>query len=102
MASRRRRNRDRRRAAEPAGRGDRLPAPRPGGLGAGCGPWQDATLAELRLLRQAINQGWPVPPHRRGPILAEVCADLGPADPRRVIAVGRVLLAADRVNSGGS
>jgi hypothetical protein len=31
-----------------------------------------------------------------------VCADLGPADPRRVIALGRVLLAADRVNSGGS
>jgi hypothetical protein len=102
MPSRRRRKRDRRRAAEPAGRGDRLPAPEPGGWGADYRLWRDATRSELRLLRQAINQGWPIPQARRGPILADVCAGLDPADSRRVIAVCRVLLAADRANSGGS
>jgi hypothetical protein len=101
MASRRRRKRGRRRAAEPAGRGDRLPAPRPGGQGAGCGLWRDATRSELLLLRQAINQGWPIPPARRGPILADALASHDSADSRRAIAMCRVLLAAHRANIGG-
>jgi hypothetical protein len=73
----------------------------PPGWGAGCGLWRDATRSELRLLRQAIRQGWPIPQARRGPILADVFADLDSADSRRVIAVCRALLAADRANSGG-
>jgi hypothetical protein len=101
MASQREQKRGLRRAAEAAGRGDRLPAPRPGGSGGGCGLWQDATLAELRLLRQAINQGWPVPPHRRGPILADVFAGLETTATRRSLAIARVILAAAKANLAG-
>src|SRR5689334_5927108 len=97
MASRRRRKRERRQA-EPAGRGDRRPAPAPGGSGGRCGLWRDASRAELLLIRSAIHRGWPVPVERRPRILAEITEGLDGGDQRRVIAIARVFLSADRAN----
>ena len=94
MASRRRRKRQRRQAAEATAG----PPPRPGGSGGWCGLWRGASHSELLLIRSAIRRGWPVPMARRPRILAEIVAGLGGSDPRRVVAVARVLLAADRAN----
>jgi hypothetical protein len=44
------------------------------------------------LLRQAINQNWPVPPERRGPLIDAVFAQL-----RREDKTDRLLLAACQV-----
>src|SRR5690348_8127301 len=98
MASRRRRKRERRQAEHAAGRGDRRPAPAPGGSGGECGLWVDAPRSELLLLRAAIHRGWPVPFHRRPLILAEVAAGLDSPRQRHVIATARVFLTADRAN----
>jgi hypothetical protein len=52
----------------------------------------------LLLIRSAIRRGWPVPADPPPRILAEIVAGLDGRDRRRVIAVARVLLAADRAN----
>jgi hypothetical protein len=54
--------------------------------GGTCGLWADTSRSELRLLRQAIRRGWPVPQERRGPIMEEVRGPLGDAStPARVV-----------------
>jgi hypothetical protein len=107
MPSRRKRKRERRLAAPgqtgaAARRGDRGNPPAPGGKGGTCGLWADASPSELRLLREAIRRGWPVPQERRGPIMEEVRGPLGDAStPARVaLSIARVALAADRANLG--
>jgi hypothetical protein len=50
----------------------------------------------LLLIRSAIRRDWPGPADRRPRLLAEIVAGLDGGDPRRVVAVARVLLAADR------
>src|SRR5262245_11168147 len=99
--SRRKRKRDRQRAAQAARRrGDREGPPPGGEGGAVSGLWADASLSDLRLLRRAIREGWPVPEERCGPILEEVLdsAGEGKLPFRRLIALFRVALAADRDN----
>jgi hypothetical protein len=95
MASRRTRKRQRR-AQEAAG-GDRNPADARG-QGGGVS-WAGASRSDLALLRHAINADWPVPPHRRRPILADVLSLLaGTSDVRLTLGVARVVIAADQSN----
>jgi hypothetical protein len=62
--------------------------------------WTDASLSDLRLLRKAIRQGWPVSEERCGPIMEEVLAPLHEKDtpPRRLLAVAWAALDADKDN----
>jgi hypothetical protein len=46
------------------------------------------------LILSAIRRGWPVPLHRRGPILDEILDGLDTADARRVALLGRIAIAA--------
>jgi hypothetical protein len=103
MPSRRKRKRKRRQAAKAGQRGDRqrpltrdLGSPAEGGWGVLCGDWQSASRSDLRLLRKAINQNWPVPPERRGPLMAAVLSHLHREDrsDRLTLAVCQVAVAA--------
>jgi hypothetical protein len=107
MPSRRRRKRYRRLAAKAGLRGDRQRPPTDdlgslaeGGWGTLCGDWESASLSDLRLLRQAINENWPVPPDRRGPLMAAVLSQLHREDrsDRLTLAVCQVAVAAVRHN----
>ena len=101
MPSRRKRKRERQRAAQAAPRrGDREDPPPGGEGGVASGLWADASLSELRLLRQAIREGWPVPPERCGPIMEEVLAPFHRKGTRHrlILALFRVALDADRAN----
>jgi hypothetical protein len=105
MPSRRKRKRERRVAhAQAAGatnrRGDREDPPARGVGGSLSDLWTDASRSDLRLLRQAIREGWPVPQNRCGPILEEVLAPLREKDtpPRLLLAVARAALDADKDN----
>src|SRR5260370_5481826 len=98
MPSRRARKRGRGRVARAgaqaaARRGDRGDPPARGGSGGRCGLWADASLSELRLLRKAIRQGWPVPQERCGPIMEEVLPPLHEktTPPRLLIAIACVV-----------
>ena len=89
MASRRRRKRERRLAEANAN------APRcPGGWG------RDASLSlsDLILLRQAINQNWPVPSETRAAIVAKLSEELNTASPRRFLSIAASLAAMDAAN----
>jgi hypothetical protein len=88
MSARRKRQRERRRQPDtsPASGQDRP------------GLWSDASLADLRLLRRAIREGWPVPEERRPGIIAEVSPLIGAEQARVAIAAAWVFLEADHAN----
>ena len=96
-ASRRKRKRYRRQALKGPLRGDRPKSPVTGSGGVS-GLWADATRGELRLLRHAIREDWPVPDERRPTIIDEVSQILQSGDIRRALAVVWVFLEADRQN----
>jgi hypothetical protein len=50
------------------------------------------------LLAHAIRAGWPVPWENRDPILDAVCSKLTADEPRRLIAIAHVCLAAGEAN----
>jgi hypothetical protein len=97
MLSREKRKRYRRQAEEAALRGDRT-KPSAGGWGGFCGDWETASRGELRLLRRAIREDWPIPGCRRGPIIEEVSQILDSGDTRRALAAISVLAEADLYN----
>jgi hypothetical protein len=100
--SRKRRKRNRRRLAEQAEwGGDRQePLISPGGSGANRPDWSDATRGELVLLAHAIRTDWPIPVHRRRPILKALLSIFSKRhwDCRLALAVARVVIAADKKN----
>jgi hypothetical protein len=60
--------------------------------------WSQATRGDLRLLARAIRRRWPIPAERRPPLIAAVENALDSPDPRRILAVAWVLIAADEAN----
>ena len=89
MPSRKKRKRDRRRAEATA------KAPKtPGGQGVGL----PTLRADLVLLRQAINEDWPVPQNVREAIVAELSDEIDSPNVRRFMAVTKVFLAMTRAN----
>jgi hypothetical protein len=67
MPSRRKRKRERRRAENPALRGDR-DTPLRRERGALRHDWQNASRSDLHLFRRAIRERWPIPVEHRGPL----------------------------------
>jgi hypothetical protein len=57
------------------------------------------TPSDIRLLRRAIRDGWPVPQNVRRAIVGELAAELVPgfglSDSRRVLSIARAFLAMD-------
>ena len=94
MPNRRRRKRQRRKQP--------FPCPTPPGRQVsgpdGSGLWAGASLAELRLLRTAIRQDWPVREQRRASILAETGALIQAERARVAIAAAWIFLTATAAN----
>jgi hypothetical protein len=57
-----------------------------------------ATLADLVLLRRAINEDWPVPADVRQSIVDELEAEIKSPDVRRCLSVVRTFLAMESAN----
>ncbi len=92
MQSRRKRKRERRKAEATA----KFLVP---GVG-----WGESTKAELLLIRQAIQEGWPVPDNVRRAIIEELFQEVGPdsSDVRRFLAITKVFLAMTQANIDAS
>jgi hypothetical protein len=60
--------------------------------------WSSASRSDLRLLRRAIRQDWPVPEERRQSLLDEVFPLIHRGDTRLAIAVAWVLVEAEAAN----
>jgi hypothetical protein len=68
-----------------------------GVLGAGCAR---PGKYNLRLIRRAIREGWPIPPEQRAVLVAHLTAIIESGHARNSIAAARCLLAAARANGG--
>ena len=89
MLSRRKRKRERQRAEATA----KCPKSR-GGWGAGL----PTSLSDLVLLRQAINEDWPIAVDVQQAIIDELADEIESMDARRAVAVARTFLAMESAN----
>ncbi len=62
----------------------------------GWGNGAPTTLADLAMLRRAINDDWPVPPDVKRAIIEELGNDIESPRLRRVLSVARSFIAMDR------
>ena len=89
MPSRRKRKRERRNAEATANSPNTL------------GGWGDSLptmLADLVMLRRAVNEDWPVPANVRQAVIDELKDELETSDPRRVLSAVRLVLAMESAN----
>lgn len=105
MPSRRARKRYRRLATNAGLRGDRKRPPTDdssflaGGVGGPlCGDWENASLSDLRLLRHAIYENWPVPLEHRRPLMEAVVSQLHREDDHLAISACQVAITAENHN----
>jgi len=65
-----------------------------------CGDWENASLSDLRLLRHAIKQNWPVPHESRDILMAAVFSRIHREDrtDRLILAACEVAVAAEEHN----
>ena len=89
MPSRRKRKRERRKAE--------ATARCPGTLG-GWGQGLPTSLADLVLLRRAINENWPVPENVRRAIIGELESEIGHSDGRRSLSIARSFIDMEGAN----